>query len=192
MDVCWNKKRDVWIATGGAVGKKAAQTMTFKTCKTNSPQGCGTSNMTHSVLPCCGQLWCKASRATACREFKRDLRANVQDLNRVYREQIHWPHDSVGLSKHAVHLSMPWYVKKALTKFQHPDPKWPQHQLYPHVPPKYDQTQQFIKLNDNSPPLDKKTTKFTKELPAHSYSMPAPLIAQCSLPSVPLHHNKHN
>ena len=65
---------------------------------------------------------------------------------------------------HAVHLLILGYVQKALTRFKHPSPNQLQYQPHPHVPPKYGQKQQFIKPEDNTTPLDKKKTKFIKEV----------------------------
>ncbi len=63
-----------------------------------------------------------------------------------------------------VHLSMPNYVTKALTRFQHPPPQKPQDQPYPHVKPTYGATQQFARPDDDSPPLDKAGKKFIQEV----------------------------
>ena len=56
------------------------------------------------------------------------------------------------------------YVNHALTCFQHPSPRKPQHQPHPHVPPQYGQKQQFVEPEDSSPSLDKKKTKFIQEV----------------------------
>ena len=54
-----------------------------------------------------------------------------------------------------VHLSMPGYVRKALTRFQHKPPAKRQDQPYPHVKPNYGAKQQYSQENDNSPALNK-------------------------------------
>ena len=66
--------------------------------------------------------------------------------------------------KREVHLSIPGYVQKALTRFQHEPPKKPQHQPYPHTPPNYGQKVQYAKEADTSQKLDKKDKKFIQEV----------------------------
>ncbi len=54
-----------------------------------------------------------------------------------------------------VHVSMLEYVPEALTQFQHPAPKKPQHQPYPHVTPTYGARVHYAEDDDTSPLLDK-------------------------------------
>ena len=61
-------------------------------------------------------------------------------------------------TKGYVDVSMPGYVAKARTKFDHPDPKMPQHAPHRWVKPKYGQKIQFAQ-HDTSPLLDKKGIK---------------------------------
>ena len=51
-----------------------------------------------------------------------------------------------------VHISMPDYIKEALTRFKHLQPRQPQDQPHPHVPPNYGAKQQFVETDDNPPP----------------------------------------
>ena len=51
-----------------------------------------------------------------------------------------------------VHISMPDYIKEALTRFKHLQPRHPQDQPHPHVPPNYGAKQQFVETDDDSPP----------------------------------------
>ena len=44
-----------------------------------------------------------------------------------------------------VHTSMLGYVEAAIVHFDHPPPKRPQHQPYPHVKPGYGQKVQYTK-----------------------------------------------
>ena len=54
--------------------------------------------------------------------------------------------------KRIVDLSMPGYIKKALTRFMHVRPKTSQHSPYAAPKPVFDQTQQFTSLPDSSAP----------------------------------------
>ena len=54
----------------------------------------------------------------------------------------------------AVHVSMLDYIPETLTRFQHPTPCIPQHQLYPH----------YTEDVDSSPPLDKQGKKHVQEV----------------------------
>jgi hypothetical protein len=64
----------------------------------------------------------------------------------------------------AVHVSMLDYIPEALTRFQHPTPCVPQHQLYPHVEPTYGAKAQYTEDVDSSPPLDKQGKKHVQEV----------------------------
>ena len=63
-----------------------------------------------------------------------------------------------------VHISMPGYVEQALVRFKHQRPLKPQHQPYPHVPPKYGAKQKFPEHEDASPLLDKAGKKSVQEV----------------------------
>ena len=63
-----------------------------------------------------------------------------------------------------VHVSMPGYVKEALTRFKVVMPKRAQHQPYPHIERKYGATQQYAELEDTSPELNKDEKKFIQEV----------------------------
>jgi hypothetical protein len=64
----------------------------------------------------------------------------------------------------AVHTSMLNYIPEALTRFQHPTPRIPQHQLYPHVKPFYRAKAQYTEDVDSSLPLDKQEKKNVQEV----------------------------
>ncbi len=63
-----------------------------------------------------------------------------------------------------VHLSMPGYMRKALTRFQHPPPAKQQDQPYPHVKPNYGAHTQYTQGEDVSPALDMVGKKFIQEV----------------------------
>ncbi len=59
---------------------------------------------------------------------------------------------------------MPGYVRKALTRFQHPHPEKQQDQPYPHVKPNYGGKKQYSQKDDDSPALSKAGKKFIQEV----------------------------
>ena len=59
---------------------------------------------------------------------------------------------------------MPGYVRKALTRFQHPPPAKRQDQPYPHVKPNYGVKKQYSQENDGSPALNKAGKKIIQEV----------------------------
>ena len=59
---------------------------------------------------------------------------------------------------------MPGYVEQSLVRFKHQRPQKSQHQLYPHVPPKYGAKQQLTEHEDESPILNKDSKKFVQEV----------------------------
>eukprot|EP00804_Cyclotella_cryptica_P021956 CCRYP_000903-RA/>CCRYP_000903-RA protein AED:0.16 eAED:0.16 QI:0/0/0/1/1/1/4/0/960 len=66
--------------------------------------------------------------------------------------------------KRRVHLSMPGYVKKALSQFQHPTPQTPQHAPFPATPINYGARQQYAKAPSTATPLDPKGKKFIQQV----------------------------
>jgi hypothetical protein len=56
------------------------------------------------------------------------------------------------------------YIPKTLTCFQHPFPRIPQHQPYPHVNPTYGAKAQYMEDVDSSPPLDKQGKEYVQEV----------------------------
>jgi hypothetical protein len=72
---------------------------------------------------------------------------------------IKWDYDG-----RKVHLAMPGYLPKALTRFKHPIPTKPQDQPYPHVKPNYGAKTQHTAAEDTSPPLDKEGKRFIQEV----------------------------
>ena len=63
-----------------------------------------------------------------------------------------------------VHISMLEYVPEALTRFQHPPPRIPQHQQYTHIMPNYGAKTQFTENVDTSLLLDKTGKKYIQEV----------------------------
>ncbi len=63
-----------------------------------------------------------------------------------------------------VHVSMPGYVTKALTRFQHPPPDKSQDQPYPHATPNYGAKMQHAMAVDTTPLLNKAGKKFIQEV----------------------------
>jgi len=61
-------------------------------------------------------------------------------------------------------ISMPGYVKKQLTKYNHEQPKTPQHCPWSLYPIKYGTGAQDPIPDDNSPPLDKNGIKFIQQV----------------------------
>ncbi len=59
---------------------------------------------------------------------------------------------------------MPGYVRKALTRFQHPTPAKRQNQPYPHAKPNYGAKNQYSQENDDSPALSKAGKIFIQEV----------------------------
>jgi hypothetical protein len=59
---------------------------------------------------------------------------------------------------------MPGYVRKALTRFQHPPPTKQQDQPYPHVKPNYGAHTQYAQGEDVSLARDKAGKKFIQEV----------------------------
>ncbi len=84
---------------------------------------------------------------------------NVDHLTSVLKQDYKIDTDSeitgyLGLTlnwdykKHKVHLSMPGYIKNALTRFSHKLPNKPQLQPHPHMLPTYGATVQYAKAED--------------------------------------------
>ena len=63
-----------------------------------------------------------------------------------------------------VHVSIPGYVKAALTRFQHERPEKPQYQPYPHNPKQYGAKAQYAEPEDTSPLLNKDDKRFIQEV----------------------------
>jgi hypothetical protein len=66
--------------------------------------------------------------------------------------------------KREVHVSIPGYVKAALTRFKHEAPSKPQNQPYPHSPKKYGSKAQYVEPEDTSPLLNKEDKRFVQEV----------------------------
>ena len=63
-----------------------------------------------------------------------------------------------------VDISMPGYVQKQLTKYNHPAPSKPQHCPYEPSPIKYGSASQAVLPQDDSPPLDKDGIKYLQQV----------------------------
>eukprot|EP00804_Cyclotella_cryptica_P028785 CCRYP_018721-RB/>CCRYP_018721-RB protein AED:0.41 eAED:0.41 QI:0/0/0/1/0/0/3/0/816 len=72
---------------------------------------------------------------------------------------LDWDYD-----KHRVHLSIPGYVKKALSQFQHPRPQTPQHAPFPATPINYGARQQYAQTPSTTTLLDPKGKKFIQQV----------------------------
>ena len=69
-----------------------------------------------------------------------------------------------------VDVSMPGYVQKVLTKFQHKIPPTPQHLPHKWHCPQFGTRIQLTSTPDKSPKLDKKGTKMYNQSSAHSFT----------------------
>jgi hypothetical protein len=63
-----------------------------------------------------------------------------------------------------VHLSMPGYIAKALSRFAHETPSKPQHQPHPHAEKTYGATVQYAKALDNSPLLPPNSKTYIQQV----------------------------
>jgi hypothetical protein len=96
------------------------------------------------------------------------------DGQRYLGMTINWDY-----TEQAVHVSMLDYIPKALTRFQHPTPCIPQHQLYPHVKPSYGAKAQYTEDVDSSPPLDKQGKNTSKRSSARCFTTYAVSTTPC-------------
>jgi hypothetical protein len=67
-------------------------------------------------------------------------------------------------TNHKVHLSMPGYIDKALTRLAHPHPATPQNQPHPHTIPTYGATIQYAKPLDDTLPASKEDQKLIRQV----------------------------
>ena len=63
-----------------------------------------------------------------------------------------------------VHLFIPGYLQKALSRFQHSPPVKQQDQPYPHIKPNYGAKKQYSQEDDDSPALNKAGKKIIQEV----------------------------
>ncbi len=73
--------------------------------------------------------------------------------------QLNWDYEN-----QTVDLSMPSYVEKALQRFQHTTPTWPQHAPHAWIPPQYGAHTQLTAPIDTSPNLDKTQIKRLQQI----------------------------
>ena len=71
-------------------------------------------------------------------------------VKRYLGVDIYWDYDHCKL-----HLPIFSYVPDALTRFQHANPRKPQHQIYQHIKPNHGVKEQYAEAADVSPPLSK-------------------------------------
>jgi hypothetical protein len=100
---------------------------------------------------------------------------------------IKWDYDG-----RKVHLAMPGYLPKALTRFKHPIPTKPQDQPYPHIKPNYGAKTQHTAAEDTSPPSIKRARDLSKKFAGHFCSTLAASTAASFPHSAPSRHNKRN
>ena len=109
--------------------------------------------MKHTVLYCHQQSWCQIHHLTRHKNLQ-------TTLTQYYKVSSDWAGQKyVGLTfdlnykNKQVCLSIPGYIKAALTQFQHKTPHKPQDQQYPKIPPEYGAKQQYPFLEDTLPPV---------------------------------------
>ncbi len=59
-----------------------------------------------------------------------------------------------------VHMHMPGYLAKAMTRFKHETPTKIQHSLHCHIEVKYGAEKQYVSNEEESPPITKEETKY--------------------------------
>jgi hypothetical protein len=84
-----------------------------------------------------------------------------------------------------VHILMPGYVTKALTRFQHPPPVKSQDQPYPNTKPNYGAKTQHAMAEDITPPSTRQGRNLPKKCAEFSFSLHAELTAAYYLHSAP-------
>ena len=104
-------------------------------------------------------------------ESKEDAQHLIDSLTPFYDITVDWEGTRfIGLTldwdyeSKEMHVSMPGYVQKALTRFKHNPPSKPQHQPHPHLPIVYGAKTQTSQPEDTSPRLNKEKTKFVQEV----------------------------
>eukprot|EP00804_Cyclotella_cryptica_P005887 CCRYP_000170-RA/>CCRYP_000170-RA protein AED:0.43 eAED:0.43 QI:0/0/0/1/0/0/2/0/216 len=99
-----------------------------------------------------------------------------QTLEKYYKVEWDYKHRTV-------HLSMPDYISKTLTRFQHCPPLEPQHSLYQAATIQYGQKVQLARDPDTSPKLSPKKSNTYSKLLAPSYITHKPLTPFLLQPS---------
>ena len=89
----------------------------------------------------------------------------IESIRKKYKCSVDWTGKNyLGLTlewnyiKKWVDISMPGYIPAARHKFQHKDPKKPQYSPHPWTKPTFGQRIQWVKVDPNSPKLDKPGT----------------------------------
>jgi len=102
---------------------------------------------------------------------KTDVNHLIQTLKQDYEIKENWEGTRyLGITldwdykKREVHLSMPSYVERALTRFGHPMPKQLQHQPYKHTVPTYGATIQYVKDEYATNLLSKEEKKYIQQV----------------------------
>jgi len=91
---------------------------------------------------------------------KEDAQHLMATLNKLYKCSEDWEGTRYcGLTiawdydKHTCDISMPGYIERALTRFEHPTPTRPQHSPHAWQKPQYGAKKQYAIPDDESPPL---------------------------------------
>ena len=123
-------------------------------------QACRNIKHDNLVLPWCQWFLGEICGKRICQAFEEHFRTTLWGVDGLEWNKLCWTQPGLGL----------WQVRslpsdaKIWKWFQHSHPQKPQHQPYPHVPPKYGQKQQLVEPEYTAPHLDKKTTKFIKDI----------------------------
>jgi hypothetical protein len=120
-----------------------------------------------------------------------------QSLEKYYEVDTDWKgqlycgvHLDWDYKHRTVNLSMPTYISKALTRFQHSPPLKPQHSPYQSSPIQYGTKVQLTKDPDTSPKLSPAQIKHIQQVVSTLYITPAPSTPLSQQPSAPLRHSK--
>ena len=102
---------------------------------------------------------------------KTDVNHLIQTLKQDYKIEEDWEGTRYlvitldwDYKKRKVHLSIPGYVERALTRFRHPMPKQLQHQPHKHTVPTYGATIQYAKDDDATHPLLNEEKKYIQQV----------------------------
>jgi hypothetical protein len=102
---------------------------------------------------------------------KTDVNHLTQSSKQDYKIEEDWEGTRyIGITlnwdykKQEVHLSMPGYVERALARFGHLIPRYPQHQPHKHTVPTYRATIQYAKDNDATKLLLKEEKKYIQQV----------------------------
>jgi hypothetical protein len=100
---------------------------------------------------------------------------------------VEWDYDNGK-----VHIHMPGYLDKAMTRFKNEIPTKVQNSPHLHAEVKYRTKKQFFEEEMKSPHFPRRTRNTSKQSQAHSYTMGGQSTLPFSRPSVPSPRNKRN